>query len=125
MQPSFSAENLSVGYNGKILIRDINIHMESGKILTLIGPNGAGKSTILKTITRQIPSIEGHIFIGDQDISALSGKALARSMAVVLTERIDPELMKPLTGTFIGWCTIGGVAVMIAIGFFIINKYLL
>ena len=93
MQPSFSAENLSVGYNGKILIRDINIHMESGKILTLIGPNGAGKSTILKTITRQIPSIEGHIFIGDQDISALSGKALARSMAVVLTERIDPELM--------------------------------
>lgn len=53
-------------------------------------------------------------------------EAIAMSLAPVfvyiILRLIDPELMKPLTGTFIGWCTIGGVAVMIAIGFFIINK---
>lgn len=53
-------------------------------------------------------------------------EAIAMSLApvfvYVLLRLIDPELMKPLTGTFIGWCTIGGVAVMISIGFFIINK---
>lgn len=52
-------------------------------------------------------------------------EAIAMSLApvfvYVLLRLIDPELMKPLTGTFIGWCTIGGVAVMISIGFFIIN----
>ncbi len=93
MMSSFTAKNLSVGYNGKTLIPDINIRLEAGTIMTLIGPNGAGKSTILKTITREIPPIKGQIFIGDQDINELSGKALARSMAVVLTERIHPELM--------------------------------
>jgi len=53
-------------------------------------------------------------------------EAIAMSLAPVfvyiLLRLIDPGLMKPLTETFIGWCTIGGVAVMIAIGFFIINR---
>ena len=93
MRSSFSVKDLSAGYNGKVLISDINISLEPGNILTLIGPNGAGKSTILKTITRQIPPISGHIFVGGRDIAGLSGKHLARSMAVVLTERIHPELM--------------------------------
>ena len=53
-------------------------------------------------------------------------EAIAMSLAPVfvyiLLRLIDPEVMKPLTETFIGWCTIGGVAIMISIGFFIINK---
>lgn len=53
-------------------------------------------------------------------------EAIAMSLAplfvYILLRLIDPELMKPLTGTLIGWCTIGGVAVMIAIGFFVINR---
>ncbi len=53
-------------------------------------------------------------------------EAIAMSLAPVfvyfILRLIDPELMKPLTGTLIGWCTIGGVAIMISVGFFIINK---
>ena len=41
-------EQLTVGYDGKPLIRDIEIRLKKGEILTLIGPNGAGKSTIFK-----------------------------------------------------------------------------
>lgn len=41
-------EQLTVGYDGKPLIKDIEIRLKKGEILTLIGPNGAGKSTILK-----------------------------------------------------------------------------
>ena len=43
----FHMENVSVGYNGKPLIRDIALDIRPGEILTLIGPNGSGKSTIL------------------------------------------------------------------------------
>ena len=46
-------KDLSVGYQGKVLIRDINLDIKKGEIVTLIGPNGAGKSTILKSVTRQ------------------------------------------------------------------------
>ena len=36
-------KDLSVGYQGKVLIRDINLDIKKGEIVTLIGPNGAGK----------------------------------------------------------------------------------
>ena len=38
----FKAEKLTVGYDGKPLVKDIDICLEKGRILTLIGPNGAG-----------------------------------------------------------------------------------
>ncbi len=39
----FQTEKLSVGYDGKPLIKEIEIKLNRGQILTLIGPNGAGK----------------------------------------------------------------------------------
>ena len=53
MEYYFKTEKISVGYNGKPLIQNIDIGIGKGQILTLIGPNGAGKSTILKSIVRQ------------------------------------------------------------------------
>lgn len=93
MENYFKTDGLAVGYNGRILIHDINIELEKGKILTLIGPNGAGKSTILKSITRQLETISGTVFIGSKDIVSWSPKEMAKKMAVVLTDRIRPELM--------------------------------
>ncbi|MGN0624962.1 MAG: ABC transporter ATP-binding protein [Oscillospiraceae bacterium] len=89
----FKTENLAVGYNGKVLIHDINFELEKGKILTLIGPNGAGKSTILKSISKQLEPICGTIYIGEQELSSWSSKEMAKQVAVVLTDRIRPELM--------------------------------
>lgn len=89
----FKTKDLSVGYRGRSLIHGINIGIEKGKILTLIGPNGAGKSTILKTITRHLAGIGGTVVIGGKDIQGWSAKEMAGQVAVVLTDRIRPELM--------------------------------
>ncbi len=86
-------ENLDVGYNGKTVIGSINVEIERGEIVTLIGPNGAGKSTILKTIIRQLPRVGGAVYIGRRALGDFSYKELSRTQAVVLTERIRPELM--------------------------------
>lgn len=86
-------EKLTVGYDGVPLIRDICIRAERGRILTLIGPNGAGKSTVLKTITNHLASLGGTVYLGSDTLSRLSPKALAKTVAVVLTDRVSPELM--------------------------------
>ena len=88
-----SMDNLAVGYNGKALIHDICIGIEKGEIVALIGPNGAGKSTILKSITRQLKIISGNVSIAEQNLTKLSFRDLSTKMAVVLTERMKPELM--------------------------------
>ena len=50
----FYTKGLTVGYHGVPLIKDIELSVKKGEILTLIGPNGAGKTTILKNIIRQL-----------------------------------------------------------------------
>ena len=89
----FQTSQLTVGYDGKPLIRDITINIAKGEIVTLIGPNGAGKSTILKSITRQLKAIAGTVTLDGRNLGSLSYKELATRMAVVLTERMKPELM--------------------------------
>ena len=89
----FHMDNLSVGYHRKALIHDICIGIEKGEIVALIGPNGAGKSTILKSITRQLKIISGNVSIAEQNLTKLSFRDLSTKMAVVLTERMKPELM--------------------------------
>ena len=64
----FRTDSLSVGYNGKALIHDIDISVEKGEIVTLIGPNGSGKSTILKSITRQLKLIGGRVWIESEEL---------------------------------------------------------
>ena len=86
-------KNLSVGYQGKALIQDINLDIKKGEIVTLIGPNGAGKSTILKSITRQLKLIGGEVYVDSDEIRKLSYKEMAVKVAVMLTERMKPELM--------------------------------
>ena len=89
----FSTKGLSVGYDGRPLISDIQLEIERGEIVTLIGPNGSGKSTILKSITRQLRLISGDVYIADEELRKLSYRELSTKMAVVLTERMKPELM--------------------------------
>ena len=87
------SEQMTVGYDGKPLIRDIEIRLNRGEILTLIGPNGAGKSTILKSLTRQLKLVGGTVYLDQKLMSQMSGKEVAQKLAVVTTERIRPELM--------------------------------
>lgn len=89
----FQMDHLSVGYNKKALIHDICIGIEKGEIVTLIGPNGSGKSTILKSITRQLQIIGGKVYFDNQNLTSFSYRDLSTKMAVVLTERMKPELM--------------------------------
>ena len=86
-------DQMVVGYDGKPLIKDVEIKMKRGEILTLIGPNGAGKSTILKSMTRQLKLVAGTVYMNQEMMSKMSGKEVAKKLAVVMTERIQPELM--------------------------------
>ena len=84
---------LSVGYNGKPLIEQIALNLNQGQIMTLIGPNGSGKSTILKSITGQLEPLGGAVYLDFQAMDRLSRREIAEKMAIVMTDRVHPELM--------------------------------
>ena len=86
-------ENLTIGYNKMPLIKDINIAVKRGEIVTLIGPNGAGKSTLLKSLSRQLEPIEGSVYLDDKKLSEMSGSDLSKKVAILFTDRITGEMM--------------------------------
>ena len=88
-----TTEKISVGYDGKPLIEEVEIMLRKGEILTLLGPNGAGKSTILKSIARQLSLIAGTVRLDGEDMRTLIGAELSKKMAVVMTKRLRAELM--------------------------------
>ena len=89
----FTTQEMSVGYDGKPLIQNIELGLERGEILTLIGPNGAGKSTVLKSIARQLKLIHGTVYLDRRNMTQMSGEELSQTMAVVLTEKMQTEMM--------------------------------
>ena len=88
-----TTEKISVGYDGQPLIEEVEIALRKGEILTLLGPNGAGKSTILKSITRQLATISGTVYLDKEKMAKMTNKEVSQKLAVVLTERMRPELM--------------------------------
>ena len=60
--------NLKLCYDEKIILDDINIEIEKGKITALIGPNGCGKSTLIKSISKILTPKSGEVLMGDKNL---------------------------------------------------------
>jgi iron complex transport system ATP-binding protein len=75
--------NVSLGYDHRVILRDINMKAKPGQILGLVGPNGSGKSTLIKGMTRIIDLFSGRILIDGRDIRNVKHDELARLVATV------------------------------------------
>ena len=84
---------VSKSFGGVAALTGVSFGVKQGEVFGVIGPNGAGKSTILKSIARQLAALGGRMYFGEKDLAACSREELARTMAVVLTDRLHTELM--------------------------------
>lgn len=88
-----AVRDVTAGYHGRVVLDGLHFDVPRGGILVLIGPNGAGKSTVLKTLARALQPMQGTVTLDGRDLQRFSGEALAREVAVMLTDRAKPELM--------------------------------
>lgn len=73
-----AVKNLVSGYGKVLVVRDVNIEVQKGEIVSIIGRNGIGKSTLVKTIIGLIKSKQGTIRFKDQEITHLPSHERAR-----------------------------------------------
>ena len=62
MEIMLETRNLTKKIKGQMILENVSIKVEKGKIYGLLGPNGAGKSTLLKVITKVMNCTSGDIF---------------------------------------------------------------
>ena len=84
--------NLSIGYSSKkettTIASNLNIRLKAGNMVGLLGKNGIGKSTLLRTLTKVQPALSGKVFINNKNLDSLTNNDLARTLSLVLTERL-------------------------------------
>ncbi|MCG8339067.1 MAG: ATP-binding cassette domain-containing protein [Proteobacteria bacterium] len=78
-----SVSNLGAGYNGRNVVKGIDLDVFKGEIVGLVGPNGAGKTTLLETIAGINKSRSGTITWNNKSIDTLTVMA-RRKLGMIL-----------------------------------------
>ena len=63
--PLIKCENVSIGYEGQTVVKDLNFAIEKGDYLCIVGENGSGKSTLVKSLLGLKSVEKGRITFGD------------------------------------------------------------
>lgn len=56
-----SADNLAAGYDGRPVVRGVNVSVGPGEVVGILGANGAGKTTTLRALVGELTALEGRV----------------------------------------------------------------
>lgn len=90
MQPLLEVKNFNYYYGNIHVVKDLNLYVNEGEMVTLIGANGAGKTTTLRTISglTEAAGIRGEILFGGKRIDKMAGhRVTGLGLAQVLEGR--------------------------------------
>lgn len=65
-------QNLSFGYNGRVIFDKIDIQVPIGKVTAIMGPSGSGKTTLLRLIGGQVAPLSGNIYFDNKNVPQLN-----------------------------------------------------
>ena len=85
-------KNLTAGYYGKPVVKDVTLDFRPGEVLALLGPNGSGKSTLLKAALGLIPAMGGQVLYDGQDLDTMKPREVARQAALLSQGRNTPAI---------------------------------
>ncbi len=81
-------QDVSFGYDGEVVLKDINLQVGKGEIVAIVGPTGVGKSSLVNLIPRFYDTTKGAILIDGQDIKDVTLKSLRDQIGIVTQETI-------------------------------------
>ncbi|MBN1371877.1 MAG: ABC transporter ATP-binding protein [Anaerolineaceae bacterium] len=85
-----TAENLSVQFGERMVLKSMSFEVPRGAVLGIIGPNGAGKTTLIRALSGVIPLASGQVQIDGRPLAQLGAGERARQVAVVPQARHLP-----------------------------------
>ena len=85
-------KNLSVGYDGRYVIRNVNLIFEPGMIYTIIGKNGSGKSTLLKSCSGLLTTKVGSVLLDGKELSKYPANQRAQKVSYLSQSTNTPNI---------------------------------
>jgi len=75
--------NLSFNYESIVALKDVNLELGVGEVMSIVGPNGSGKSTLLKCIDRILKPKQGVVLIEGRDVANMKHGELSKIIGYV------------------------------------------
>jgi iron complex transport system ATP-binding protein len=89
-------KNVTAGYSGREIIKNINISFEEGTITTIIGKNGCGKTTLLKTSSNLLKTMSGEVLLDvhgkNLGLSSMKNPDIARHISYLPQNKEVPNI---------------------------------
>lgn len=84
-------DGLHVGYDDRMVCRDVNLVVPTGSYTAIIGPNACGKSTLLRAIARLLPVGAGSVLLNGRDIATVRTRDVAKQLGLLPQSSVAPE----------------------------------
>ncbi len=81
--PPIRATDIRFSYDGREILRGINLQAELGETLGLVGPNGSGKTTFLRIVSGGLTPARGKVYVNGTELPSLRPRDRARLVAMV------------------------------------------
>jgi len=85
------AEGLTLGYDERTVLRDLDVTVPDGSFTVIVGPNACGKSTLLRGLGRMMKPTAGTVWLDGAPIGSYGAKEVARRLALLPQSPTPPE----------------------------------
>jgi branched-chain amino acid transport system ATP-binding protein len=86
-EPVVEVSKMSAGYEGSLVVRDVDLVVNAGEVVGLLGPNGAGKTTTLNVIAASLRPASGEVTVLGRDSRSTAPHTMARHGLTHVAER--------------------------------------
>ncbi len=89
--PRLAAHRLTLAYDGRAVVHDVDLEIRPGEVTVVVGANGCGKSTLLRGLGRLLRPVCGQVRLGDADITGLRPRQVAEVIGLLPQQPVAPE----------------------------------
>lgn len=86
-----SAADVTLAYDGRVVVEGLSIDIPDGEITVIIGPNACGKSTLLRALSRLLRPRAGAVVLDGQTIHRMPTKHVAKLLGLLPQSPIAPD----------------------------------
>jgi iron complex transport system ATP-binding protein len=86
-----AAESVSLAYDDRVVVRDLDLQLTDGSFTAIVGPNGCGKSTLLRALGRLLRPVSGRVLLDGRAIARTPTREVARVLGLLPQTPVAPE----------------------------------
>ena len=90
-QAQLRADGVTIGYDKRVISRELSVSIPDGSFTVIVGPNACGKSTLLRALSRLIRPTAGQVVLDGRSLAAFRSKELAVKLGLLPQTSLAPD----------------------------------